>query len=420
MSKKKHLIIGCGPAALSAVETMRCLECDDEIVVVSKEESLPYSPALLPYALAGKAGEDVLFPRGVAYFEERDVRFVMGKEVVRVVPDRKQVEYRGGEAENYDTLLIACGARPIAQAVEGSDGEDGVVTFHHVADYRRLDGLLKAGTDVTILGAGMVAVELAVALIERGCRVSVIGRGRALRAYFDEVSGGYLTGVLTEHGAAIRTGRSIDRVRRNVSGFEVVCAGGEVFSAGVVVSCLGVRPNLGLTRGSGISVNQGILVDRKMRTSAECVYSAGDVAEAPSFVDGRPGTCAILPAAIEQGKVAGANMAGNPADYDGWIPMNLLKFFGQSAFSVGVAMPGDGEGEILEKNDAERGRFGRLVFRDGKLVGAAFVNVDVDPGVILYLIKKRVSIGSYRQALLEQPVEVSRWLMLKAEGNVSA
>jgi len=157
-----------------------------------------------------------------------------------------------------------------------------------------------------------------------------------------------------------------------------------------------------------------------MRTNVQGIYAAGDVVEAPSFLNSKPGICAILPEAIAQGKVAGANMAGKESVYEGWIPMNLLKFFGHSAFSIGMAMPERSDVEALERKDSGRRQFERLVFTDGRLIGAMFVNVDIDPGVISYLIRKRVSIGSRKQALLEQPLEVGRWLMLNTERNGSS
>ena len=412
MSKKKHLIIGCGPAAISAIDTMRALDQENEIRVVWKEDNLPYSPAALPYVLAGRTGEGGLFPRGKSYFESRGVTFVPGKEAVRIVPEKKKIIYKDGDTEEYDSLLVACGAEPASQ---GLDGETELLKFHSLGDLRRLISELKASVDATILGAGMVAVELAVALTERGCKARLLGRGRPLRAYFDEGPGAFIREILTERGIDIQTGRIISQVKRNGQRFEIHCADGKVFETGMVVSCLGVTPRLGLIEGSGISANRGILCDRKMRTNLDNVYAAGDVVEAPSFRNGDTGVCAILPEAIAQGKVAGSNMVGKELDYEGWVPVNLLKFFGQAALSAGAVETGMPDAEVLEKKDSGTRRFERLVFTDGRLIGGMFVNVEIDPGVMLYLIKKRVTVGQHKRALLEEPAEVSRWLMLNSE-----
>ncbi len=418
MSKRKHIIIGSGPAALSAVDKIRSLSRDDEIKVVSKENALPYCPAILPYLLAGRTAEGNIWLRDEDFFRRMDVTFASGTEVVKILPDKKQVVYRDGAVDQYDSLLIATGAEPVFSPTEGLDNDD-VLRFHTLDDYHRLSGRLDGDRNVTVLGAGLVAVELAIALVERGNRVKVIGRGRPLRAYFNEQAGGYIRDILVSHGVEITTGKNVSQIKKQRHGVEVRCADGEVFQTDLLVSCLGVRPRLSLVDDSGLSVNQGILVDSKMRTNVEGIYAAGDIAETLSAFDNRPGISAILPNAIAQGKVAGANMAGKDCDYEGWLSMNVLKMFGNSAFSIGVAMPKNGEGEVLEEKNDKKKCFKRLVTRGKQLIGAMFINVDLDPGVIKYLIEKRVDISACQEALFEQPTETSCWLMLKTERSAA-
>lgn len=419
MAIQKHLIIGSGPAALSAAERLRSLNRDDEIKMVSAEQSLPYCPAVLPYLLAGRTSEKNIWLASEEKLSSMKVTLSAGKKAVRVLPEKKQVIYQDGDADNYDSLLIAAGAEPVTSPVEGL-GENDFLTFHNLADYRRLDGLLKVKNEVAILGAGMVAVELALALVEMGVRVRIVGRGRPLRAYFDEQAGGYISDIMSGRGVTVRTGKNIDRIEKHPDGIRIHCAGGEVLKAGLLVSCLGVRPGLSLVEGSGIRTNQGILVDDRMRTSVSGIYAAGDVAETPDFLHHRAGVSAILPSAIAQGKVAGSNMAGTDCRYEGWISMNLLNIFGSPAFSIGLAMPGAGEAEVLEEKDDKQRRFRRLVTRGRELIGAMFVNVDLDPGVIKYLIEKRIDVSAHKKALLEQPKEVGSWLMLKNERRAPA
>ncbi len=418
MTKRKHLIIGAGPAALSAIDRMRSRNQDDEIKVVTRENTLPYSPAILPYLLAGRTREDEIWLRDEEYFRRMNVNYTTAKEAIKVLPDKRQVIYRDGDGEEYDDLLIASGAEPSTLPIKGL-AKSGALHFHTLEDYHRLNEGLKNGQEVAILGAGMIAMELALALAEKGNRVKVIGRGRPLRAYFDETAGGYIRDIFTSHGVQITTGKDIREVKKSGKGVEVYCTDGVVFPSDWLVSCLGVQPKLSLVAGSGISVNQGILVDNRMKTNLEGIYAAGDVAEAPDFFDNRPGISAILPSAIAQGKTAGANMTGEECAYEGWISMNQLKFFGNSACSIGRAMPRDGETEVLEEKNDKKKSFKRLVIRDNKLIGAMLVNVDLDPGVIRYLIEKRVAIGTSQGALFEHPGEISRWLMLETEHSAA-
>jgi phenylglyoxylate dehydrogenase epsilon subunit len=157
-----------------------------------------------------------------------------------------------------------------------------------------------------------------------------------------------------------------------------------------------------------------------MMTSNPDVYAAGDVAEAPDFFTGQPGMNQIIESAVDEGRIAGANMAGEINDYEGWISSNIFNFFGHTAFSAGLSMPADTRYEVLQEKDEGKARYKKLVYDEGKLVGAMFLNVDLDPGVLLYLIRKRVDVSDHKQLLLEQPREISRWLMLETEQKEAA
>ncbi len=415
---KKHLIIGTGPAALSAAETIRGINPQDEIMLVSKEDCLPYSPAALPYVLAGRITENGLFNRDAGYFVDRHINITLAKEVIRIIPGEKNVIYHNGEKERYDNLLIASGATSMVQNYPGVNESD-LVIFHTLRDMRRLTSMLKPDNMITILGAGMVAIEVAVALAEAGYKVMILSRSRPLRMYFSEVVGDCIKETLSEHGIEIKTGKIVSTIRKNANGYELRCADGEIFYTNLVISCLGIKPDLSIAQATSILINQGILVDRKMRTSLDGIYAAGDVVEAPSFISGQPGICAILPEAVAQGQVAGMNMAGQECIYPGWVPANLLQLFGHLAFSVGTNTTEISSNQVLEEIDQRARRYKRLVFSDGRLIGAAFLDVEIDPGVILYLIKNRLVVDRYSQALFEDTANISRWLMLKAEKNMA-
>lgn len=416
---KKHLIIGTGPAALSAAETIRGINQQDEIKLVSKEDCLPYSPAALPYVLAGRLTENGLINRDASYYTERKFTLALSKEIIGILPDEKNVVYRDGEKERYDNLLIACGAKSIVQNFSGVTESD-LLQFHTLSDMRRLNNMLKPDSDITILGAGMVAIEVAAALTEAGYRARILARSRPLRMYFSEEAGNCIKDTLSEHGVEIKTGKTVNTIRKNAKGYEVQCADGERFHTELVISCLGVQPDLSITQATGIPINRGIMVDNKMQTSMDGIYAAGDIVEAPSFINGQPGICAILPEANAQGHVAGMNMAGQGCLYEGWVPANLLHLFGHLAFSVGTVIAETSNNQVLEEIDKKTRQYKRLVFNDGRLIGATFLDVEIDPGVILYLIKKRIAISGYNQALFEDTANISRWLMLKAEKNMVA
>lgn len=414
MSRRKHLIIGCGAAALSAACRIREVAPDDEIKLVSKEEHPPYSLAALPYLISGKLDEQGLWRAGEDQLQRARPALALGREVIGMQPEEKQVIYSDGGRERYDTLLIASGAHPVKPNIAGLDEDEvGFLPFHTLEDCRALQRrLADVGEGVAIYGGGLVAVELAIALLEAGQRVKLIVRSRILRRYFSEDEGSLIEDIIRERGAEIYKGSELEEVR----GEKLVLSDGRSLEAGLLVVALGVRPATSFLEGTGIELaGGGVLVDRRMRTNLPDIYAAGDVAVAPGLLSGSPGLSAILPSAIEQGKVAGSNMAGEGIEYEGWVPMNILNLFGHRTLSVGLQEDGEGRSEVLKEIERRRRQFKRLVFRDGRLVGAAFLNSDVFPGVIQYLVRKKVKVGEYAELLLEKPKEASAWLMLKTE-----
>lgn len=412
--RKKHLILGCGTAALSAIETIRRSNQDDEIKVATAENHRPYSPTALPYLLSGRIDEPRLWMRPQDYFDRMKVTFALGKEAVGVEPDRKQVRYRDGTSDQYDTLLIATGASPTRPPIAGLE-QSGFLGFRTLDDYRSLMEQLKGKEKATILGAGLVAMEVAMGLVEKGYKVDVVARSRVLRVYFDPEAEVFIKEVFQREGANLVIGQQPTEVRRSGSRFEVGLGDGQSVVADALVSAMGVQANVGFLDGSGVQVNDGVVVDRGMRTSVADVYAAGDVAEGPDFFTSAPGMNPIIPNAVSQGRAAGASMIGEEADYDGGIGMNVFNFFGYVAFSVGLSTTTDQRYRAMKDVDQNRQQFRKLVFDEDRLVGAMFLNVDADPGLFLYLVKKKVDLGQHADALFERPRDVSRWLMLQNE-----
>jgi len=403
MANMKHLIIGSGRAALSALEQIRKFKPDDEIKLVTMEDCLPYSPASLPHLLAGKIKKSALWLRDIKYFKRMKTTFVKGKEVVKVQPEAKQVVYKNGGVESYDNLLIASGAEPVKPPIKGLD-EVGVHTLRTLADCRALQEAMKDAKKVAILGAGLVGMKIAAALLEKRYQVDIIERENAvLPLYFDEEAGTYIRDIFIGYQANIFTSKSVAGVSRQKNGkIYIEFDGSGSTTADVLINAAGVRSRIPALDGTKIKVNQGILVDAEMKTGVGGVYAAGDVAEAPCFFTGKAVVNAIIPSAIAQGSVAGANMSGQTAAYEGSIVMTAVDIFGSSAFSIGlINAPGKSVKVIKEKDNAKR-KFKKLIFDGDRLVGAMFINETIDPGIILHLIKKRVDMATYKQALIDR------------------
>lgn len=419
MAQKKHLIIGAGTAGLTAAEEIRRISEEDAITIVSAEDFDPYSPTVLPYLISGRISEVTLAMRKKDYFDRLKATFVKDREVARILPQTKGVVYRDGGHESYDTLLLAAGADATFPEIKGLDSSE-CQGIHTLKDCRHLIDQLKDTKDVAILGAGLVAIEVAMGLVEKGCRVTLIVRSRILRVYFDEDADSIIKDILTKNGITLRYSKGIDEVNYQDGKVDITFTDGDPLRADIFLVCTGVTARTAFQEGSGITVNKGIVVDRKMETSMKDIYAAGDIAETPDFFGGEYGMNQIIETAMDGGRVAGSNMAGVPAEYEGWVSSNAFNFFKNTSFTAGIATP-TGEGyEIMVEKDVEKARYKKLVFKDNRVVGAMFINVAVDPGVLISLMRNRVDVSEYKEQLFEKPREIGRWLMLRTEEHASA
>jgi phenylglyoxylate dehydrogenase epsilon subunit len=272
---------------------------------------------------------------------------------------------------------------------------------------------LNGKKEVTVYGGGMVALETATALIEKGLKVRIVVRSRIARGYFDDEIGKIIAAILQEKEAEIVGGNQIGEAYAKKDETEIVLSDGRSLQTDLLINCIGVEPRINFLEGTGILTRRGVIVDKKMRTNLSDIYAAGDVVEAHDFFFGQKGINAIAPTAIQQGRVAGTNMAGEEAEDKGWIPMNVFRFFGHFTFSIGLFSKFSSSQVLREKEKS--GIYKELVFQENRLIGARFFDADVDPGIFRYLIEERVDVGSYKERLLEKPREMSRWLVMQAE-----
>lgn len=411
MGKRKHLIIGCGPAAISAVQAIRHVSQEDEIRLVTKEDSPPYSPAALPYLLSSELEESAFFAKGKEQLESMTARLVQGKEVTELLSETGQVQYRDGQIEAYDKLLIATGAHPRVPAIEGMEKVP-FYTFTTSGDFKKIEPILNRQMNISIYGAGQISVELAEKLALAGHAVNIIVRSIVLRRYFGPHIINRLKETMERRGVRILTQSTITSVEKPHEKIILTLNHSQELKADLFIIATGVIPNT-----SGFSdipiIDEGLKTGRYMETEIPNVHAAGDVASAPSFFDGRHGINPILPEAIEQGKIAGYNMAGEKVAYRGWISTNWLRCFDQYAFNMGLTGPEIEESsEVFEKENGKSYR--RMVFRDRCLIGIECLNIEpIHPGIFGYLITHRLPVEGYEDLFLDKPVETAAMLMAR-------
>jgi NAD(P)H-nitrite reductase large subunit len=309
-----------------------------------------------------------------------------------------------GQALAYDELLICTGGLPIVPAMPGLD-LDGVFTFSRLGDADRLLDRLDSSSarSAVVVGGGMIGIKVTDALLKRGLAVTMVELSpRILSAALDETGSLLATRLLQAAGVTVHTEDTVTEIggsEGRLTGVRLKRAGEVACDA--LVFGIGVRPNADLARAAGIKVNRGIVVDALMRTSAEDVYAAGDVAEAFDLVVDMNRTVAIWPNAYRQGRIAGADMVGVGRPDRGGVAMNALEVAGVPFMAIGNGNV-SGEGyEVAAELDDARSRYRRLVLRGDRLVGAILVGQIDRAGIYTGLIRNKIDIGPHRRKLLD-------------------
>jgi len=421
MPDTKYLIVGGSHAGLTALHAIRMLDGDAPVALMTRDDRLPYSPTVLPYIVSGHSRPDNVALRDDAYFERNKVHFVRRAEVAAVAPARNTVELATGEAWRYEKLLLATGAVPAIPPVEGL----AEVPYHVLRTMDDALGLRRAAEgagSAVVLGAGLVGMHAAENLARAGLTVTVVEREpQVLPGYFATEAAAMIEHTFVEHGVRMVLGDTVTAARRKGSngagGAVLTLASGAEIAADMLLVATGVVPAMGYLEGAGLATDRGILVDETMATSADGVWAAGDVAQAGDFYGSEKIVNAIVPDAVEQGRIAGMAMIDDPAikPYPGGVPLNSYTFFGRPAISVGTGAGGNGaeDFEVAQVHDDERGRYRRIVLRDDRLVGISAIGEPVDAGIMWQLILRRVDLAPVKQAFLAKPLETGRALMSK-------
>ena len=413
----RHVIIGAGPAGVVAAETLRRVDPSSEIVILGDEPEPPYSRMALPYLLAENVGESGTHLRhGDAHFEKLAID-VRRNRVKSVDTANRLVIASNGAEIAYDRLLIATGAHPIKPPIQGMDSE-GVENCWTLADARRILAGAKPGSRVVLMGAGFIGCIVLEALAARGVELVVVEMAdRMLPRMMDETGGAIIARWCESKGVAVRTATRVTEIARGNGRLTLATEPGDPIEADLVVCATGVSPNIDFLDGAGIEPGTGILVDHRLRTSADDVYAAGDVAQGPDFSTGRREVHAIQPTAVEHGRIAALNMAGAETHYRGSLSMNVLNTLGLVSSSFGLWMGTEG-GERSIAADEARSRYLRLEFEDDRIVGALALGLTQHVGVLRGLIQTRVRLGSWMEKLRADPTLVMNAYLECTQGSV--
>lgn len=387
----RHLIIGGSIAAIKCAQKLRRLDPASEVTILS-EEARPYAKMSLPYLLSGE-----ITRRGIWLEVPEGTRFLGKQAVVRVLPVEKKVVNEPGQEFDYDRLLIASGASAQPPDFEGG-ASPGVFTVRNLADIAAIKVRLKKACHerVIISGAGLVSIETGDALLKLGFKpVFLISSNRVLSQILDEEASDIVSRDMVKKGAELYFGETIKRIRPAKPGIIVEMQSGKEFTGDLAIIGKGTTPNSGFLVDSGIAIDRGITVNEFMETSQKDIFAAGDVCQAYDLLWREKRVNAIWPVAIEQAKVAAMNMCHLAMPYEGSVSRNIVTAFGNTIFTLGLTSAKDGE-TYTRKGSG----YARVTLREGKLAGAIFINVRVEPGAYLHAVQRQIDVSRLKDELV--------------------
>ncbi|MCX2524579.1 NAD(P)/FAD-dependent oxidoreductase [Larsenimonas rhizosphaerae] len=363
-----YLIIGGGMVAATTVKAIRERDTHGSIVMLTEE---PQGPIARP-ALSKKLWTDPDFTQEDIWLLSDDDNVALHTRTVATALDRQSrtVTTQEGETFAYRTLLLATGGMP--NTLPGLSASPEVLYFRSLNDYQTLREHAAAKKSMVVVGGGYIGFELAAALVQQECKVTLITPDDTLgAALFPSEFASHFEGTFTRHGVTVMTGCEVTEGTQDDGGVTVTLDNGETVHAEVLAAGLGISPNTQLAEQAGLEVEDGIVVDEHLTTSDPHILAAGDVA---SYPDKRMGRQRVehVDNANMMGPVAGHNMTGSTERYT-HTPYFYSNVFDIKFQAVGLA---DSRLDVIEdwKTPMQEGA---LYYLEGdQLKGVMLINLE--------------------------------------------
>jgi len=394
-----YLIVGNGVAGTTAAENIRKHDREGNITIITEEDLPFYYRIRLNELLSGDIDEQSLIGKKGQWYKDNDIELKLKTRISGAETKQKVlIGAQNSERFSYDCLLIATGSHSFIPPIKGSD-KSGVFALRSVQDARNISAYAKKVDEVVIIGGGLLGLEAGNALRKIVKKVMVVEFfPRLLPRQLDVDGAKRLQGIMEEMGFLFRLGAKTQEIsgKENVNG--VILEGGETISAGAVIISAGVRPNMELAGPLGLEHDKGIKVDEHLKTNQPGIFAAGDVAEFNGIPYG------IWPAAMEQGKIAGINMAGGEAVYQGTTMANTLKVVGIDLASAGNI---DAEGELESRVVTNEKVYKKIIIKNNQIAGCIMLGDTKGFDRITKAMSKKTDISRLQDDILGEGFDFS-------------
>lgn len=388
-SDRTFIIVGAGLAGAKAAETLRTGGFDGRLLLFGEEPVRPYErPPMSKSYLRGESGFDAAAVHDADFYETNGIELHTSAVVASVDVVASKVELVGGVRLGYDRLLLATGAAPRRPNVPGVELE-GFHLLRTIADSDAIHTAVTAGAPLVVIGAGWIGSEVAASARQLGAEVTMIDLASVpLERVLGPEVGAVYRDLHDTHGVKLRLGVGIEAMKGAGRIEEVRLTDGSVIPAGVVVAGIGVLPRTELAAAAGLDIDNGILTDAYLESSAPAIYAAGDVASAWHPAYGTPIRLEHWSAALNQGPVAAKNMLGIATSYD------KIPYFYSDQYDLGMEYRGwaPDYDRIVFRGDPAAGEFLAFWLRRGVVAAAMNANIWDQGDAIEALVRERPAV----------------------------
>lgn len=397
--KQKLVVIGNGMAGMKAVEEILSTAPDKyAITVFGAEPYGNYNRIMLSPVLCGEKSIDDIMINDRQWYSDNHITLHAGpgKEVVNIDRASKTVTSKDGTPAHYDRLLIATGSNPFILPIPGSD-LDGVVAFRDVFDVNKMLEYSQTKKHAIVLGGGLLGLEAANGLVQRGMQVTVVHSNAVLlNRQLDSTAGFLLQQALEQRGVHFKMPAKTEVLLGKQDGhiYAVRFADGSELPCDLFVMAIGVRPNIALAQTAGIHCDRGIIVSDTLQTYDPSIYAVGEC------IQHRGDTFGLVAPLFEQAKVCANHLCGHGvAEYKTLASATKLKVTGINLFSLGQFNQ-DEDCEVIQFSDPSAGIYKKLVIKNKQIIGLVLYGATADGVWYQSLLEQRSNIDAMRELLI--------------------
>ena len=389
----RYIVVGASAAGISGAKTLRELDKDAEIILVSKDENV-YSRCILHHYISGHRDIEALDFTDRDFFEKYNIEWKKGLEV-KSIDDREHViVLSNGESLKYDKILLATGASAFIPPVENLREAKNVVGLRNLEDAIKIKEEAEKVKNVVVLGAGLVGIDAIAGLAFKDLNVTLVEMGdRVLPIQLDKYASSKYEKRFEDAGVKLKLGVRAEKVLidENKNPKALLINTGEEIPCELIIVATGVRSNVAFLKDSSIETDRfGLIINEKGETNARDVYGAGDIT----------GRNPIWPTAVKEGIIAANNMVGNEIFMEDFFgSKNTMNFLGLTTMSLGVVNAPDDS--YTEEIDISGENYKKIIHKDGKIYGAIIQGDLSYAGVLTQLIKEKIHVSKVKKPLFE-------------------